>query len=48
MFIVFHADAYFFWGGEVLLYFIVRVEVIKIQIWFQLKLVWNLEKIWKK
>jgi hypothetical protein len=29
-------------GGEVLLYFIVRVEVIKIQIWFEFKLVWNL------
>jgi hypothetical protein len=31
----------------VLLYFIVRVEVIEIQIWFKFKLVWNLEKIWK-
>jgi hypothetical protein len=27
---------------EVLLYFIVWVEVIKIQIWFEFKLVWNL------
>jgi hypothetical protein len=32
MFVAFHADTYFFVGGEVLLYFIVRVEVIKIQI----------------
>jgi hypothetical protein len=30
MFITFHADAYFSLGGEVLLYFIVRVEVIEI------------------
>jgi hypothetical protein len=30
MFVVFHADAYFSLGGEVLLYFIVRVEVTKI------------------
>jgi hypothetical protein len=29
---------------EVLLYFIVRVEVIKIQIWFEFKLVCNLPK----
>jgi hypothetical protein len=28
-------------GGEVLLYFIVQVEVIEIQIWFEFKLVWN-------
>jgi hypothetical protein len=42
MFVVFHADAYFSLGGEVLLYFIVWVEVIEIQIWFELKLVWNL------
>jgi hypothetical protein len=47
MFVVFRADAYFSMGGEVLLYFIVRVEVIKIQIWIEFKLVWNLEKIWK-
>jgi hypothetical protein len=32
MFAAFHADAYFSMGGEVLLYFTVRVEVIKIQI----------------
>jgi hypothetical protein len=32
MFVAFHIDAYFYLGGEVLLYFIVRVEVIKIQI----------------
>jgi hypothetical protein len=31
-----------------LLYFIVRVEVIEIQIWFQFKLVWNLENIFEK
>jgi hypothetical protein len=29
---------------EELLYFIVRVEVVKIQIWFELKLVCNLQK----
>jgi hypothetical protein len=48
MFVAFHADAYFFLGGEVLFYFIVRVEVVKIQIWFEFQLVWNLENIWKK
>jgi hypothetical protein len=42
MFVAFHIDAYFYLGGEVLLYFIVRVEIIKIQIWFEFKLVWNL------
>jgi hypothetical protein len=47
MFVAFHVDAYFSLGGEVPLYFIVRVEVIEIQIWFELKLVWNLERIWK-
>jgi hypothetical protein len=30
MFVAFYADAYFSLGGEVFLYFIVRVEVIKI------------------
>jgi hypothetical protein len=30
MFIAFHVDAYFSLGGEVLLYFIVWVEVLKI------------------
>jgi hypothetical protein len=45
MFVAFHADAYFSLGGEVLLYFILRVEVVKIQICFEFKLVWNLEKI---
>jgi hypothetical protein len=30
MFVAFHADAYFSLGGEVLLYFSVRVEFIKI------------------
>jgi hypothetical protein len=30
MFIAFHVDAYFSLGGKVLLYFIVRVEVIEI------------------
>jgi hypothetical protein len=40
MFVSFHADAYFSLGGEVLLYFIVRVEVIKIVnlIWIQIGL----------
>jgi hypothetical protein len=33
-----------FLGDEVLLYFIVRVEVVKIQIWFELKLVCILQK----
>jgi hypothetical protein len=47
MFVVFRADAYFSMGGEVLLYFIVRVEVVKIQIWIEFKLVGNIEKIWK-
>jgi hypothetical protein len=47
MFVAFHADAYFSLGGEVLLYFIERVEVIGIQLWFEFKLVWNLEKTWK-
>jgi hypothetical protein len=47
MFAAFHADAYFSLGGEVLLHFIVWVEVVEIQIWFEFKLVWNLEKIWK-
>jgi hypothetical protein len=42
MFVAFHADAYVSLGGEVLLYFIVRVEVVKIQIWFEFKLVCNL------
>jgi hypothetical protein len=42
MFVAFHIDAYFYLGGEVLLYFIVWVEIIKIQIWFEFKLVWNL------
>jgi hypothetical protein len=32
MFVAFHVDAYFSLGGEVLLHFIVRVEVVKIQI----------------
>jgi hypothetical protein len=35
---------YIFWGDEVLLYFIVRVEVVKIQIYFEFKLVCNLQK----
>jgi hypothetical protein len=42
MFVAFHADAYFYLGGEVHLYFIVWVEVLKIQIWFEFKLVCNL------
>jgi hypothetical protein len=47
MCVAFHADAYFSLGGEVLFYFNVRVEVIEIQIWFEFKLVQNLEKNWK-
>jgi hypothetical protein len=39
MVVAFYADAYFSLGGEVLLYFIVQVEVIKIQIWFEFKLI---------
>jgi hypothetical protein len=31
-------------GDGVLLYFIVRVEVVEIQIWFEFKLVCNLQK----
>jgi hypothetical protein len=42
MFIAFNTDAYFSLGSEVLLYIIVRVEVIEIQIWIEFKLVWNL------
>jgi hypothetical protein len=33
-----------FLDDEVLLYFIVRVEVVEIQIWFEFKLVCNLQK----
>jgi hypothetical protein len=33
-----------FLGDEELLYFIVRVEVIEIQIWIEFKLVCNLQK----
>jgi hypothetical protein len=33
-----------FLGDEVLLYFIVRVEVVEIQIWFEFKLICNLQK----
>jgi hypothetical protein len=33
-----------FLGDEVILYFFVRVEVVKIQIWFEFKLVCNLQK----
>jgi hypothetical protein len=33
-----------FLGDKVLLYFIVWVEVVKIQIWFEFKLVCNLQK----
>jgi hypothetical protein len=39
MVVAFHAGTYFYLGGGVLLYFIVRVEVIKIEIWFKLKLI---------
>jgi hypothetical protein len=40
MFVAFHVDAYFSLGGEVLLKFIVRVEVIEILnlIWIQIDL----------
>jgi hypothetical protein len=40
-----------FLGDEVLLYFSVRVEVVKIQIWFEFKLACNLQnglKIYKR
>jgi hypothetical protein len=30
--------------GEVLLYFVERVEVVEVQIWFEFKLVCNLQK----
>jgi hypothetical protein len=33
-----------FLGDEVLLYFILRVEIIEIQIWFEFKLICNLQK----
>jgi hypothetical protein len=33
-----------FLGDEVLLYFIAQVEVVEIQIWFEFKLVCNLQK----
>jgi hypothetical protein len=33
-----------FLSDEVLLYFFVRVELVKIQIWFEFKLVCNLQK----
>jgi hypothetical protein len=33
-----------FLGDEVLLYFFLRVEVVEIQIWFEFKLVCNLQK----
>jgi hypothetical protein len=39
MIVAFHADTYFSMGGEVLLYFIVQLEVVKIQIWIEFKLV---------
>jgi hypothetical protein len=45
MVVAFHAGSYFYLRGGVLLYFIVRVEVIEIQIRFEFKLVQNLEKI---
>jgi hypothetical protein len=32
MFVAFHVVAYFSMGGEVLLYFVVRVEVVEIHI----------------
>jgi hypothetical protein len=33
-----------FLGDEVLLYFIVTLEIVEIQIWFEFKLVCNLQK----
>jgi hypothetical protein len=39
MVVAFHAGVYFSLGGGVPLYFIERVEVIKIQIWFEFKLI---------
>jgi hypothetical protein len=39
MVVAFHAGAYFSLGGGVLLYFIVQIEVIKIQILFDFKLI---------
>jgi hypothetical protein len=47
IFVAFNAGAFFYLHAGVLLYFIVRVEVIEIQIWFEFKLIQNLEKIWK-
>jgi hypothetical protein len=44
MFAALHADAYFSLGGEVLSYLFLWVEVIKIQIWFEFKLVWKFIK----
>jgi hypothetical protein len=48
MVVAFHVNAYFSLGGGVLLYFIVRVEVIEIQILFWihigLKFIKDLEK----
>jgi hypothetical protein len=40
--------AYLSLCDEVLLYFIVRVEVVAIQIWFEFKLVWNLQNRFEK
>jgi hypothetical protein len=37
-------SVHIFLGDEELLYFIVRVEVAEIQIWFEYKLVCNLQK----
>jgi hypothetical protein len=45
MFVAFYTDSYFSVDGEMLLYFILRVEVFEIQNWFEFKLVWNLGKI---
>jgi hypothetical protein len=45
MFVAFHADAYISLGGEVLLYFSVRVEVIKIVNLIRIQIGLNLEKI---
>jgi hypothetical protein len=34
--------------GEVLLYFILQIEVVEIQIWIEFKLFANYKQIWKK
>jgi hypothetical protein len=38
----------FSWSDELLLYFIVRVQVVEIQIWFDFKLICNLQNRFEK